>query len=105
MCFGSLFVLPQSGEMDIENHTTKDVCHLKYDAYNYFGRDTPRKVDKSSMYQLKCTEVPLWSSSKKKKEKEGVQLMLASVMRSIKGYCYPLCLGVKCITGCWVAWQ
>lgn len=30
--------------MDIENHTTKDVCHLKYDAYNYFGRDTPRKV-------------------------------------------------------------
>ena len=43
---------PQSGEMDIENHTTKDVCHLKYDAYNYFGRDTPRKVDKSSMYYL-----------------------------------------------------
>lgn len=30
--------------MDIQNHTTKDVCHLKYDAYNYFGRDTPRKV-------------------------------------------------------------
>ena len=33
--------------MDIQNHTTKDVCHLKYDAYNYFGRDTPRKVDGS----------------------------------------------------------
>ncbi|XP_015762433.1 PREDICTED: oxysterol-binding protein 1-like isoform X1 [Acropora digitifera] len=40
---GKLWI-DQSGEMDIENHTTKDVCHLKYDAYNYFGRDTPRKV-------------------------------------------------------------
>ena len=49
---------PQSGEMDIENHTTKDVCHLKYDAYNYFGRDTPRKVDKSSMYYMYLFKCP-----------------------------------------------
>lgn len=55
VCFGWLFVLPQSGEMDIENHTTKDVCHLKYDAYNYFGRDTPRKVDKSKTHHVPIT--------------------------------------------------
>ncbi|XP_020896123.1 oxysterol-binding protein 2 isoform X2 [Exaiptasia diaphana] len=36
--------IDQSGEMDIVNHTTNENCHLKYDAYNYFGRDTPRKV-------------------------------------------------------------
>ena len=34
----------QSGEMDIVNHVTNENCHLKYDAYNYFGRDTPRKA-------------------------------------------------------------
>ena len=55
--------------MDIENHTTKDVCHLKYDAYNYFGRDTPRKVDKCSMYQL---SVPLkLRSSEREKRKSS----------------------------------
>ncbi|CAF0711571.1 unnamed protein product [Brachionus calyciflorus] len=32
------------GEMDIINHKTKDVCHLKYFAYSYFSRDPPRKV-------------------------------------------------------------
>ena len=32
------------GEMDIVNHKTKDVCHLKYFAYSYFSRDPPRKV-------------------------------------------------------------
>lgn len=32
------------GEMDIINHRTKDVCHLKYFAYSYFSRDPPRKV-------------------------------------------------------------
>ncbi|XP_031574261.1 oxysterol-binding protein 1-like isoform X3 [Actinia tenebrosa] len=40
---GRLWV-DQSGEMDIVNHTTNENCHLRYDAYNYFGRDTPRKV-------------------------------------------------------------
>ncbi|EDO44125.1 predicted protein [Nematostella vectensis] len=40
---GKLWI-DQSGEMDIANHTTNENCHLKYDAYNYFGRDTPRKV-------------------------------------------------------------
>ena len=32
------------GEMDIVNHKTKDVCHLKYFPYSYFSRDPPRKV-------------------------------------------------------------
>lgn len=32
------------GEMDITNHTTGDKCHLKYSAYSYFSRETPRKV-------------------------------------------------------------
>ncbi|KAL5016149.1 hypothetical protein ScPMuIL_005738 [Solemya velum] len=32
------------GEMDITNHKTLDKCHLKYAAYSYFSRDTPRKV-------------------------------------------------------------
>ncbi|XP_064618956.1 oxysterol-binding protein 1-like isoform X2 [Lineus longissimus] len=32
------------GEMDILNHKTGDNCHLKYCAYSYFSRETPRKV-------------------------------------------------------------
>ncbi|CAF1157947.1 unnamed protein product [Adineta steineri] len=32
------------GEMDIINHTTKDVCKLKYYPYSYFSKDVPRKV-------------------------------------------------------------
>ena len=40
---GKLWV-DQSGDMDIFNHTTKDICHLKYYAYSYFSRDIPRKV-------------------------------------------------------------
>ncbi|CAD5125395.1 DgyrCDS13630 [Dimorphilus gyrociliatus] len=32
------------GEMDIKNHTTGDLCHLKYSAYSYFSREPPRKV-------------------------------------------------------------
>ena len=30
--------------MDINNHTTKDVCKLKYFPYSYFSKDVPRKV-------------------------------------------------------------
>jgi hypothetical protein len=30
--------------MDITNHTTKDVCKLKYFPYSYFSKDVPRKV-------------------------------------------------------------
>ncbi|CAB3985242.1 Hypothetical predicted protein [Paramuricea clavata] len=40
---GKLWV-DQSGEMDIVNHTTGDICKLKYNAYTYFSRETPRKV-------------------------------------------------------------
>ncbi|UJR15925.1 hypothetical protein I4U23_002845 [Adineta vaga] len=32
------------GEMDIINHTTKDVCKLKYFQYSYFSKDVPHKV-------------------------------------------------------------
>lgn len=32
------------GEMDIVNHATKDVCHLKFFPYSYFSREPPRKV-------------------------------------------------------------
>lgn len=30
--------------MEIINHTTKDVCKLKYFPYSYFSKDVPRKV-------------------------------------------------------------
>ncbi|XP_025090744.1 oxysterol-binding protein 1-like isoform X2 [Pomacea canaliculata] len=40
---GRLWVDNQ-GEMDITNHITGDRCHLKYSAYSYFSRETPRKV-------------------------------------------------------------
>jgi hypothetical protein len=30
--------------MDIINHTTNDVCKLKYFPYSYFSKDVPRKV-------------------------------------------------------------
>lgn len=32
------------GEMDITNHKNGDKCHLKYTAYSYFSKETPRKV-------------------------------------------------------------
>jgi len=40
---GKLWV-DNHGEMDIVNHQTGDRCHLKYSAYSYFARETPRKV-------------------------------------------------------------
>lgn len=40
---GKLWV-DNHGEMDIKNHHTGDNCHLKYSAYSYFSRETPRKV-------------------------------------------------------------
>ena len=30
--------------MDIINHTTKDICKLKYFPYSYFSKDIPHKV-------------------------------------------------------------
>jgi len=30
--------------MDITNHRNGDNCHIKYNAYSYFSRETPRKV-------------------------------------------------------------
>ncbi|XP_050409853.1 oxysterol-binding protein 1 isoform X2 [Patella vulgata] len=40
---GKLWV-DNHGEMDITNHKNGDKCHLKYSAYSYFSRETPRKV-------------------------------------------------------------
>ncbi|UYV77650.1 OSBP [Cordylochernes scorpioides] len=40
---GKLWV-DHHGEMDIVNHTTGDRCHLRFEPYSYFSRDTPRKV-------------------------------------------------------------
>ena len=34
----------QHGDMDIENHTTGDKCHLKYIPYSYFTREEQRRV-------------------------------------------------------------
>lgn len=42
VCLWSL--LPQSGEIDVVNHTTGDRCHLKFAPYSYFSRDVARKV-------------------------------------------------------------
>ena len=61
---GKLWV-DNHGEMDITNHKTKDICHLKYAAYSYFSRETPRKVSQNF---LKCCFIkvmiiyyaPLW---------------------------------------------
>ena len=36
----------QSGDMKITNHTTKDECNLKFQAYSYFSRERQRKVGK-----------------------------------------------------------
>jgi len=33
------------GEMDITNHKTGDICHLKYAPYSYFSREMPHKVN------------------------------------------------------------
>jgi len=40
---GKLWI-DQSGEMDITNHTTGEVCRLKYHAYSYFSKEKPRRV-------------------------------------------------------------
>ncbi|KAL5478152.1 hypothetical protein EMCRGX_G025043 [Ephydatia muelleri] len=40
---GKLWV-DQSGDMKIVNHTTKDECHLKFQAYSYFSRERQRKI-------------------------------------------------------------
>jgi hypothetical protein len=40
---GKLYV-DHSGEMDIVNQTTKELCRLKYHAYSYFSREEPRRV-------------------------------------------------------------
>ncbi|XP_069475236.1 oxysterol-binding protein 2 isoform X2 [Ambystoma mexicanum] len=40
---GRLWV-DQSGDIDIVNYKTKDMCHLKFTPYSYFSRDVPRKV-------------------------------------------------------------
>jgi hypothetical protein len=40
---GKLWV-DNHGEMDISNHKNGDKCHLKYAAYSYFSKETPRKV-------------------------------------------------------------
>ncbi|XP_041456615.1 oxysterol-binding protein 1-like isoform X2 [Lytechinus variegatus] len=40
---GKLWV-DQSGECELLNHTTKDVCRLNFKPTSYFSRDVPRKV-------------------------------------------------------------
>ncbi|KAG7279500.1 hypothetical protein CRUP_035886 [Coryphaenoides rupestris] len=40
---GKLWI-DQSGDIEIVNHKTKDVCQLKFSPYSYFSRDVPRKV-------------------------------------------------------------
>ncbi|XP_071480214.1 oxysterol-binding protein 1-like isoform X2 [Diadema antillarum] len=40
---GKLWV-DQSGECELFNHTTKDVCRLNFKQTSYFSRDIPRKV-------------------------------------------------------------
>ncbi|KAM4707860.1 oxysterol-binding protein 2 isoform 2-T2 [Discoglossus pictus] len=40
---GKLWI-DQSGEIEINNFTTKDKCQLKFTPYSYFSRDIPRKV-------------------------------------------------------------
>jgi oxysterol-binding protein 1 len=40
------------GEMDIVNHKTGDVCHLKYTAYSYFSNEAPRKVSSLQYFTL-----------------------------------------------------
>ncbi|XP_056448538.1 oxysterol-binding protein 2-like isoform X1 [Gadus chalcogrammus] len=40
---GKLWI-DQSGDIEIVNHKTKEVCQLKFSPYSYFSRDLPRKV-------------------------------------------------------------
>lgn len=39
---GKLWI-DQHGEMSVINHKTGDKCHMKFEAYSYFG-GTPKKV-------------------------------------------------------------
>ncbi|XP_043967698.1 oxysterol-binding protein 2 isoform X2 [Gambusia affinis] len=40
---GKLWI-DQSGDIEIINNTTKEMCQMKYIPYSYFSRDVPRKV-------------------------------------------------------------
>lgn len=51
---GQLWV-DNHGETNIINHTTGDQCHLQYNAYSYFSRDTPPRKVGSSLVSSKCT--------------------------------------------------
>ncbi|XP_014662043.1 PREDICTED: oxysterol-binding protein 1-like [Priapulus caudatus] len=53
---GKLWI-DQSGEMEIKNHRTKDVCRLKYYAYSYFSREAPRKVEPENARMYNFTEL------------------------------------------------
>ncbi|XP_046841435.1 oxysterol-binding protein 1-like isoform X2 [Xenia sp. Carnegie-2017] len=64
---GKLWV-DQSGEMEITNHTTGDICKLKYNAYTYFSRETPRKVTGYVMDKSKVTHYILTGTWDKKIE-------------------------------------
>lgn len=46
---GKLWV-DNHGEMDVINHKNGDSCHLKFSAYSYFSRETPRKVGMTAWY-------------------------------------------------------
>ena len=49
---GKLWV-DNHGEMDIINNSNGDICHLKYNAYSYFSRETPRKVKCDTQWRFK----------------------------------------------------
>lgn len=51
---GQLWV-DNHGETDIINHKTGDQCHLKYNAYSYFSRDTPPRKVGNSLVSSKYT--------------------------------------------------
>ena len=50
----------KSGDMKITNHTTKEECNLKFQAYSYFSRERQRKVRGFQKFVRERRRVERW---------------------------------------------
>lgn len=66
--------------MDIVNHTTKDVCKLKYFQYSYFSKDVPRKV---TGVITDVNSQARWVLSGKRKKKQSVSFYVLNISRDL----------------------
>ena len=52
----------KSGDMKITNHTTKEECNLKFQAYSYFSRERQRKVRGFQKFVRERRRVERWGA-------------------------------------------